>query len=180
MLITSVVITLYFIFRLEHEKLHAKHKGHEAMHMEMVLILFSTLIVAQVLLVKWKKHYYKSFQVINCVQINCSWPNWSMFTNNIFITRNSFHYICLPLCPEVIWMAVEHLSLMSYFNVQKWCEKVCSSTKMSLKSVTKEMSNKKQNWHSLSFLSSKFVLTIINNEIQFSLSQRLALKVFYH
>ena len=49
--------------RIEHEKLHAKHKGHEAMHMEMVLILFSTLIVAQVLLVKWKKHYYKSFQV---------------------------------------------------------------------------------------------------------------------
>ena len=68
MLITSVVVvTLYFIFRLEHEKLHAKHKGHEAMHMEMVLILFSTLIVAQVLLVKWKKHYYKSFQVINCL-----------------------------------------------------------------------------------------------------------------
>ena len=33
------------------------------MHMEMILILFSTLIVAQVLLVKWKKHYYKSFQV---------------------------------------------------------------------------------------------------------------------
>lgn len=50
-------------FRIEHEKLHAKHKGHEAMHMEMILILFSTLIVAQVLLVKWKKHYYKSFQV---------------------------------------------------------------------------------------------------------------------
>ena len=49
--------------RIEHEKLHAKHKGHEAMHMEMILILFSTLIVAQVLLVKWKKHYYKSFQV---------------------------------------------------------------------------------------------------------------------
>ena len=51
--------------RIEHEKLHAKHKGHEAMHMEMILILFSTLIVAQVLLVKWKKHYYKSFQVKN-------------------------------------------------------------------------------------------------------------------
>lgn len=52
-------------YRIEHEKLHAKHKGHEAMHMEMVLILFSTLIVAQVLLVKWKKHYYKSFMVNN-------------------------------------------------------------------------------------------------------------------
>lgn len=54
--------------RLEHEKLHAKHKGHEAMHLEMVLILFSTLVVAQILIVKWKKHYYKSFQV----QCTCS------------------------------------------------------------------------------------------------------------
>ncbi|XP_067039835.1 E3 ubiquitin ligase RNF121-like isoform X1 [Acropora muricata] len=55
------------LWKLEHEKLHAKHKGHEAMHMEMVLILFSTLIVAQVLLVKWKKHYYKSFQAVTLV-----------------------------------------------------------------------------------------------------------------
>ena len=56
--------------RIEHEKLHAKHKGHEAMHMEMILILFSTLIVAQVLLVKWKKHYYKSFQVKKTVKLS--------------------------------------------------------------------------------------------------------------
>ncbi|CAH3022343.1 unnamed protein product, partial [Porites evermanni] len=55
------------LWRIEHEKLHAKHKGHEAMHMEMVLILFSTLVVAQVLLVKWKKHYYKSFQAVTLV-----------------------------------------------------------------------------------------------------------------
>ncbi|XP_068703457.1 E3 ubiquitin ligase Rnf121-like [Montipora foliosa] len=55
------------LWRREHEKLHAKHKGHEAMHMEMVLILFSTLVVAQVLLVKWKKHYYKSFQAVTLV-----------------------------------------------------------------------------------------------------------------
>ena len=67
--------------RIEHEKLHAKHKGHEAMHMEMILILFSTLIVAQVLLVKWKKHYYKSFQVnkhenaqVSYVQLIDNWP----------------------------------------------------------------------------------------------------------
>lgn len=61
---TWCITFLFCMFcRIEHEKLHAKHKGHEAMHMEMILILFSTLIVAQVLLVKWKKHYYKSFQV---------------------------------------------------------------------------------------------------------------------
>lgn len=49
--------------RIEHEKIHAKHKGHEAMHMEMVLILFATLAVAQVVLVRWKKQHFRSYQV---------------------------------------------------------------------------------------------------------------------
>lgn len=50
-------------FRLEHEKLHEKHKGHEAMHLEMILILLTTLAVAQILLVQWKKRHFKSYQV---------------------------------------------------------------------------------------------------------------------
>ena len=33
------------------------------MHMEMVLILFATLAVAQIVLVQWKKHYHRSYQV---------------------------------------------------------------------------------------------------------------------
>ncbi|KXJ28428.1 RING finger protein 121 [Exaiptasia diaphana] len=55
------------LWRIEHEKLHEKHKGHEAMHMEMVLILFATLAVAQVVLVKWKKYHYKSYQTVTLV-----------------------------------------------------------------------------------------------------------------
>ncbi|XP_001632498.3 RING finger protein 121 isoform X2 [Nematostella vectensis] len=55
------------LWRIEHEKLHAKHKGHEAMHMEMVLILFATLIVAQIVLVKWKKMHFKSYQTVTLV-----------------------------------------------------------------------------------------------------------------
>lgn len=49
--------------RAEHQLMHEKHKGHEAMHSEMVLILFITLIVAQVILVEWKKRHYKSYSV---------------------------------------------------------------------------------------------------------------------
>lgn len=49
--------------RLQHEALHEKHKGHEAMHAEMILILFATLIVSQILLVFWKTKHPKSFQV---------------------------------------------------------------------------------------------------------------------
>ncbi|XP_053950041.1 E3 ubiquitin ligase Rnf121 [Anastrepha ludens] len=50
--------------RAEHQLMHERHKGHEAMHSEMVLILFITLIVAQVILVEWKKRHYKSYSAI--------------------------------------------------------------------------------------------------------------------
>lgn len=49
--------------RAAHQLMHEKHKGHEAMHSEMVLILFITLIIAQVTLVEWKKRHYKSYSV---------------------------------------------------------------------------------------------------------------------
>lgn len=55
---------------------HEKHKGHEAMHSEMVLILFATLIVAQIALVQWKKRHYRSYSVsvnyIACFTVNAS------------------------------------------------------------------------------------------------------------
>lgn len=51
-------------WRVEHEKLHAKHKGHEAMHLEMVLILFATLGVMQIVLYKWKTLHFRSYQQV--------------------------------------------------------------------------------------------------------------------
>jgi len=43
--------------------MHEKHKGHDAMHAEMVLVLFVTLIVSQIVLVYWRTKHIKSFQV---------------------------------------------------------------------------------------------------------------------
>jgi len=40
--------------RLRHRMLEEKHKGHELMHAEMLLIMFSSLMVAQVLLFMWR------------------------------------------------------------------------------------------------------------------------------
>lgn len=48
-------------------KMHEKHKGHESMHAEMVIILLVTLIVAQIVLVEWKKRHYKSYSVRNSI-----------------------------------------------------------------------------------------------------------------
>ncbi len=50
-------------WRLEHIKMHEKHRGHESMHAEMVLILFATLVVSQIALVKWKQIYPNSYHV---------------------------------------------------------------------------------------------------------------------
>ncbi|KAL8587626.1 hypothetical protein ACOMHN_045315 [Nucella lapillus] len=49
-------------WRIEHQRLHEKHRGHEAMHAEMALILLLTLIVAQIALVQWKIRHFKSYQ----------------------------------------------------------------------------------------------------------------------
>lgn len=50
-------------WRVEHQKMHEKHRGHEQMHMEMFLILIVTLVVAQIALVQWKKRHFKSYQL---------------------------------------------------------------------------------------------------------------------
>ncbi|XP_030747252.1 RING finger protein 121 [Sitophilus oryzae] len=50
--------------RYDHQKLHEKHKGHEKMHAEMVVILILTLVVAQLVLLEWKKRYYKSYSIV--------------------------------------------------------------------------------------------------------------------
>jgi hypothetical protein len=39
------------------------HKGHESMHTTMVLILIGTLIVAQIVVVEWKKRHFRSYSV---------------------------------------------------------------------------------------------------------------------
>lgn len=57
------LIIVFFIFREEHRKLHAAHIGHESMHAEMLLILMVTMIVAQIVLIEWKRRHFKSFQV---------------------------------------------------------------------------------------------------------------------
>lgn len=54
---------LFPVDRVQHERLHVKHRGHEAMHAEMVLILVATLLVAQIVLVQWKQRHHRSYNV---------------------------------------------------------------------------------------------------------------------
>nr|XP_027798346.1 RING finger protein 121 isoform X2 [Marmota flaviventris] len=56
-------------WRVEHARMHAKHRGHEAMHAEMVLILIATLVVAQLLLVQWKQRHPRSYNMVTLFQM---------------------------------------------------------------------------------------------------------------
>lgn len=61
--VSNPYVFLIFSYRVEHARMHAKHRGHEAMHAEMVLILIATLVVAQLLLVQWKQRHTRSYNV---------------------------------------------------------------------------------------------------------------------
>lgn len=71
------LLLLFLFHRVEHARMHAKHKGHEAMHAEMVLILIVTLVVAQLVLVQWKQRHPKSYNVrhnskcVECLKLLC-------------------------------------------------------------------------------------------------------------
>ncbi|XP_018775683.1 RING finger protein 121 isoform X8 [Serinus canaria] len=56
-------------WRVEHVRMHAKHRGHEAMHAEMVLILIATLVVAQLLLMQWKQRHPRSYNMVTLFQM---------------------------------------------------------------------------------------------------------------
>ena len=126
---TWCITVLFSLFcRIEHEKLHAKHKGHEAMHMEMILILFSTLIVAQVLLVKWKKHYYKSFQVkknSNCQAIK-PWTLWLV----IHVTQWQSRHISSVHVFISLWVK---LNLNKFSFKLKWNKTLYTTVNINLK-----------------------------------------------
>ena len=80
-------------WKLEHMRLHEKHRGHEKMHTEMILILFATLVISQVALVKWREIYPGTYHVRqlftifgqNLVFLVCFfchfgyWPLWAIF-----------------------------------------------------------------------------------------------------
>lgn len=48
---------------MRHRMIDEKHRGHDLMHAEMILILFASIGIAQVLLFLWRFKHRKSYQV---------------------------------------------------------------------------------------------------------------------
>ncbi len=47
----------------EHRKFHQEHLGHEQMHAEMLFIFLVVLVLVQIILIEWKRRYYRSYMV---------------------------------------------------------------------------------------------------------------------
>lgn len=54
-------------WRVKHIKMHEQHKGHESMHAEMMLILVSTAIIGEIILISWKNYHFKSYQLTTLI-----------------------------------------------------------------------------------------------------------------
>ncbi len=52
-----------YVIRLRHRMIEEKHRGHDVMHAEMMLILLASIGLAQVLLFVWKYKHKRSYQV---------------------------------------------------------------------------------------------------------------------
>lgn len=58
------MLFLSLFHRIEHAKVYEQHRGHDSMHAEMVLIFIVVLVIAQVILVEWKRRHHKSYLVL--------------------------------------------------------------------------------------------------------------------
>lgn len=54
---------------MRHKMIEEKHRGHDLMHAEMILILFVAIMAAQVLLFLWRQKHRKSYTVRSPVVI---------------------------------------------------------------------------------------------------------------
>ncbi|XP_049791887.1 RING finger protein 121 [Schistocerca nitens] len=114
--------------RLEHLRMHQQHKGHEAMHAEMILILAVTLVVAQVALVEWKKRHFRSYQFITLLALwiipqvmslqNRWWRFiflWLLFSCITgFIVRKAMQKPILGTTPRLVYKWFYFLYKLSY------------------------------------------------------------------
>nr|XP_047126870.1 RING finger protein 121 isoform X2 [Hydra vulgaris] len=115
-------------FRSEHERLHAKHKGHEAMHLEMVIIMFAVLGISQVLLIKWRQTHFRSYQATTLFgmwlfplifNLRVGWYRmlivWLFFTlSTLFILRIATRNPLNPHAPRIVYKWFLNVHRLTY------------------------------------------------------------------
>ncbi|XP_041594667.1 RING finger protein 175 [Vulpes lagopus] len=56
-------------WNLQQEKMYRMHRGHESMHVEMILIFLCTLVIAQIVLVQWRQRHGQSYNLVTLLQM---------------------------------------------------------------------------------------------------------------
>nr|XP_055192247.1 RING finger protein 175 [Nyctereutes procyonoides] len=56
-------------WNLQQEKMYKMHRGHESMHVEMILIFLCTLVIAQIVLVQWRQRHGPSYNLVTLLQM---------------------------------------------------------------------------------------------------------------
>ncbi|KAF5923425.1 hypothetical protein HPG69_006595 [Diceros bicornis minor] len=49
---------------LQQKRMYKMHRGHESMHMEMILIFLCALVIAQIVLVQWRQRHGRSYNLL--------------------------------------------------------------------------------------------------------------------
>ncbi|NWI34770.1 RN175 protein, partial [Sula dactylatra] len=109
-------------WKLQYGKMHAKHRGCESIHMEMVLVLIATLLVAQIVLVQWKPRHFTLLQmwvVALYFTIRLYWwrslSMWGMLS--VITGYISFRATCKPLSgrtPPLVYKWFPLIHKLSY------------------------------------------------------------------
>lgn len=71
-------MTSFACCRLQQQRMYKLHRGHESMHVEMVLIFLSVLVVAQIVLVQWRQRHSRSYNVshLGLLDTASNWAAW--------------------------------------------------------------------------------------------------------
>nr|XP_008990828.2 RING finger protein 175 isoform X3 [Callithrix jacchus] len=54
---------------LQQERMYKMHRGHESMHVEMILIFLCVLVIAQIVLVQWRQRHSRSYNLVTLLQM---------------------------------------------------------------------------------------------------------------
>uniref|UniRef100_A0AC35TMR1 RING-type domain-containing protein n=1 Tax=Rhabditophanes sp. KR3021 TaxID=114890 RepID=A0AC35TMR1_9BILA len=104
-------------WRIEHEKMHKEHAGHDVMHSEMLLIFLVALIIAQCLLMWWKTKNFKQYRLFSFVGlwiipfgagINKGWyrflASWVLFTGcNLYLFNKVNQHSISGKIPRLVY-----------------------------------------------------------------------------
>uniref|UniRef100_A0A914MSY5 RING-type domain-containing protein n=1 Tax=Meloidogyne incognita TaxID=6306 RepID=A0A914MSY5_MELIC len=112
----------------EHEELHRKHQGHDAMHAEMFIVFIVSMVIAQICLMIWRRKHVRSYQIatllglwliplIICLQ-KFWWRfllSWVLFTSaSWYIWWRVNQTVIMGSTPRLVYKYFLFLHKMSY------------------------------------------------------------------